>query len=101
MREDILSTSESRLQYERDMTILKLVHPSVKKWFKGLHPHFYDERLRHLGKFIPEKTRQKRGKRTLLEEAAFSGLLIRFTDSGCKTVSPVSLCYAAENMYTL
>lgn len=84
-----------------DMNILKLVHQSIKKRFKGLEHHFYDKRLRDLGKFILEKIRQKRGKRTFLEEEDFSGLLIKFTDSGCKTVSPVSLCCAAENMYTL
>lgn len=85
------------------MNIL-LVHQRVKKRFKGLEHHFYDERLRHLGTFILKKTGQKRGKRATLEKADFSGLLIKFTDSGCETVSPVvtvSLCYAAENTYTL
>lgn len=65
-----------------------------------MEDHFYDERLRHLGTFILKKTGQKRGKRATLEKADFSGLLIKFTDSGCETVSPVvtvSLCYAAEN----
>lgn len=92
---------ECCLQYETDKNILKLVHQIVKMRFKGLELHFYDERLRDLGMFILEKTRRKRWKMTTLEEAAFSGLLIKFTDSECKTVSPVSLCYAAENMYTL
>lgn len=95
---------ECCLQYERDMSILNVVHQRVKKRFKGLEHHFYDERLRDLGTFILEKTRQKREKRITLEEADFSGLLIKCTDSGCETVSPVmtvSLCYTAENMYTI
>lgn len=67
-------------QVRRDINKLKLVHQGVKKRFKGLEHHFYDDRLRDLGMFILEKTRQRRGKRTTLEEAAFSGLLIKFTD---------------------